>query len=96
VEHGTFITLNGCTGDARQLAESHNIEILNETGLAGLLEGMNLHENPRALELLFDTTKYCPKCERLMIERIAEKGPNPGQHFWGCTGYPKCRFTMPL
>jgi len=95
-QHGIFITLNGYYGDAKKLAESNNIEIINETGLAEMLSSLNLHEDPRALEILNDTRKFCPKCERLMVERVAEKGPNPGQRFWGCTGYPKCRFTMPI
>ena len=86
IPHGIFITLNGYTGDAKQLAEKHDIEIINETGLAEMLSGLNLHEDPRAVEILNDTRKFCPKCERLMIERVAEKGPNPGQRFWGCSG----------
>ena len=96
IERGIFITLNGYTGDAKQLAEKHGIEIINETGFAEMLSGLNLHVDSRALEILNDTRKFCPKCERLMIERVAEKGPNPGQRFWGCSGYPKCRFTMPF
>ncbi len=59
-----------------------------------MLEGLNIHADPRIMEIVNDTRKFCPKCERLMVERVAGKGPNPGQRFWGCTGYPKCRFTM--
>jgi restriction system protein len=88
IQHGIFITLNGYTSDAKQLAEKHGIEIINETGLTAMLEGLNIQEDPQALEILNDTRKFCPKCERLMVERVAGKGPNPGQRFWGCTGYP--------
>jgi len=38
----------------------------------------------------------CPKCGGEMVLRTAQKGPNPGQKFWGCSNYPKCRFTKPL
>jgi hypothetical protein len=96
ISRGIFITLNGYTADAKQLAEKHGIQILNETSLADMLLGLNLHENPRAQEILNDTRKFCPKCNRIMVKRTAEKGPNPGQHFWGCSGYPKCRFTMAM
>jgi len=95
IQHGIFITLNGYTGDARQLAEKHRIEIINENGLRVMIEGLNFQDR-RILQILNDTTKYCPKCERLMVERVAEKGLNPGSRFWGCTGYPRCRFTMPI
>ena len=95
IQHSIFITLNGYTGDARQLAEKHRIEIINENGLRVMIEGLNFQDR-RILQILNDTTKYCPKCERLMVERVAEKGLNPGSRFWGCTGYPRCRFTMPI
>lgn len=37
----------------------------------------------------------CPKCGKLMALRTARKGVNSGSQFWGCTGYPDCRNTMP-
>jgi hypothetical protein len=94
LQHGIFITLNGYTGDAKQLAEKHGIEIINETGLTVMLERLNLESDPRVIDLLNDTRKFCPKCEREMILRTAGKGLNAGNQFWGCSGYPKCRFTM--
>ena len=96
LSRGIFITLNGYTGDAKQLAVKHDIEIINETGLTAMLEGLNLQEDPRVMEILNDTQKYCPKCEREMVLRTAGKGLNAGNQFWGCSGYPKCRFTMPI
>ena len=95
ISHGIFITLNGYSGDAKLLAEKHGIEIIHEAGLTAMLEGLNIQEDPRVREILNDTRKFCPKCERLMVERVAGKGPNPGQRFWACSGFPRCRFTMP-
>lgn len=95
LQKGMFVTLNGYTGEARQLADKHGIEILNEAGLANLLASVDARYDPEILEVLEDTTKYCPKCERVMVLRTAEKGPNPGSKFWGCSAYPKCHYTMP-
>ncbi len=36
----------------------------------------------------------CPKCEGELIERIATKGQYAGQKFWGCSNFPKCKFTQ--
>jgi hypothetical protein len=94
IQQGIFITLNGYTEDATQLAEKHGIEIITEDGLKAMIDDLNICNDPRVLEVLDDTTKYCPKCERLMVERVAGKGPNAGQRFWGCSGYPKCRFIL--
>jgi restriction system protein len=33
----------------------------------------------------------CPKCGREMVIRIAKKGINIGEKFWGCPSYPQCR-----
>jgi restriction system protein len=96
IQNGIFITLNGYTGEAKQLAEKHGIEIINESGLATMLEEADLRTHPEMLKILNDTRKLCPKCESEMVLRTASKGPNAGQQFWGCSAYPKCRFTMQL
>ena len=38
--------------------------------------------------------KYCPKCESIMIRRVAKSGFNTGKEFWGCSRYPKCRYIL--
>lgn len=96
ISKGTFITLRGYTGEAKQLAGKHDIEMLDEAGLAQLLESTEARFDPAVLELLRDTRKFCPKCERELIVRIARKGSRPGSKFWGCSDYPRCRFTMPM
>lgn len=97
ISKGIFVTLRGYTGEAKQIAEKHGIEILNEAGLAEMLEGTDARYDPQVLELLHDTRKFCPKCERELVIRIAKSGPNRGSKFWGCSGFPQgCRFTMPI
>ena len=96
IQKGKLITLRGYTGEAKQLAEKHGIEIVNEVGLAQLIESIDAQFDREVLELLHDTRKFCPKCEREMVVRVAGKGPNPGSKFWGCSRYPKCHFTLPI
>ena len=38
-------------------------------------------------------SKECPKCNSTMVVRIAQKGEHKDKHFWGCSTYPKCRYT---
>ena len=33
----------------------------------------------------------CPKCEQEMVPRIATKGKNAGEPFFGCPNFPRCR-----
>lgn len=95
ISKGIFITLCGYTGDAKQLADKHGIEIVNETGLAKMIEDTDARFDPETLAILRDTRKFCPKCEAEMVLRTATKGLGAGNKFWGCSTYPKCRFTMP-
>lgn len=38
----------------------------------------------------------CPKCSNELILRVAKKGANAGKQFYGCSNYPKCRYTAQL
>lgn len=37
--------------------------------------------------------RYCPRCGKEMVLRTAKKGENAGKQFWGCSGFPKCRYV---
>jgi len=34
----------------------------------------------------------CPRCGKDMVQRTTRHGPNVGRQFWGCSGYPACRY----
>ena len=36
-------------------------------------------------------TPACPKCNGEMVKRVAKKGQQQGQTFFGCSQFPKCR-----
>lgn len=35
----------------------------------------------------------CPRCGNELVVKVAKKGANKGNKFYGCSSYPKCRFT---
>lgn len=35
----------------------------------------------------------CPRCGSAMVKRLARRGRNAGNHFWGCSRYPGCKGT---
>lgn len=41
-------------------------------------------------------TELCPRCGRSLVLRTAKQGANAGQQFFGCSGFPNCRFTKNL
>lgn len=37
----------------------------------------------------------CPQCGSSMVRRLARRGRNSGNYFWGCPRFPRCRGTRP-
>ena len=37
--------------------------------------------------------KLCPRCGKPLVLRTATKGYNTGTQFWGCSGFPTCRYV---
>ena len=38
----------------------------------------------------------CPNCGKPLVIRTAKRGANAGKRFFGCSGYPACRYTSEL
>ena len=43
-----------------------------------------------------DQPLFCPRCGKELVLRTAKKGSRAGEQFYGCSGYPNCRFTKTL
>jgi len=95
ISHGKLITSRGFTAEAKALADKHGIEIIDEAVLLRMLRAADAAYDPAFQVLLNDQRKFCPKCEREMVLRTAARGQNAGSQFWGCSGYPHCKFTLP-
>ena len=39
-------------------------------------------------------SRKCPRCGRSMVMRTTRGGRNAGRRFWGCSGFPACRYTF--
>ncbi|RRV04784.1 nuclease [Pseudomonas sp. v388] len=38
--------------------------------------------------------RFCPKCGGSLLVRTVKSGVNAGNQFWGCSTYPKCRYSQ--
>lgn len=47
----------------------------------------------RTPECTDEGVPICAKCGTPMVLRIAHRGENRGNEFWGCANFPKCRVT---
>ena len=43
-----------------------------------------------------DAVRICPRCGNRLVMRTAKRGSYQGNHFWGCSSYPKCRYIENL
>lgn len=44
------------------------------------------------LDIASGKRSLCPKCGKNLVLRTAGSGARAGSKFWGCSGYPECRF----
>ncbi|HNQ88799.1 MAG TPA: restriction endonuclease, partial [Verrucomicrobiota bacterium] len=96
LESGIIMTLRGAHDEARELAAKQGITIQTEADVVALLEQAWADFDPTFHLILLDRRKFCPRCEREMVRRTARPGRGTGEEFWGCSGYPRCRYTMPI
>lgn len=98
---GAFVvTSGGFSPDARAFAEGRNITLVDGQKLFGLIQQARassaaLRNTPpvRQSSQHAQQAPDCPKCSAPMVRRTAQKGPNAGSQFWGCSRYPSCRGT---
>jgi restriction system protein len=98
-ERAIFVTSGKFTEEAKVFASGKPLELVDGYALAKLVEGVQTSRiqatepRPHASKPLHTTaaTLACPKCGSEMVKRVAKRGPNAGNAFWGCARYPECR-----
>ena len=73
---------------AVKLQHVENIEKKKETST------IVVQEEPAQAEMESGLKRKCPRCGGVLMLRTAMKGANAGNHFYGCSNYPKCRFVQ--
>ena len=91
VTHGVFVTMHGFTEPAKEYADRNKIILCDAQCLLELIHSSPGAERAQMLELLYDDRKICPKCGKQMVLRTNQKDHS---EFFGCNGFPKCRYTM--
>jgi len=92
---GVFIVTSGIfTQEARNFASGKPIGLVDGSQLAEMIRQVQPHQvSPQAPGP--ETPAKCPRCGNDLILRTAKRGKHAGSQFWGCKGYPSCRYTHP-
>ena len=104
---GGFVVTSGVfTNDAKAFAKGRNIELIEGSALAAMIENARSARKAgfsagKSAEIpnagmpapgaANANTPTCPRCGAEMVKRTAKQGANAGRLFWGCSTFPKCR-----
>lgn len=102
-----FVTSGNYTPDAIDFARDKPIKLVDGHGLVKMLKGIQgKRRAPReqrtstdtaaAIAMAAERATTCPVCGEPMVRRVAKRGPERGNEFWGCSRYPACRGTRPF
>ncbi len=102
-EHASsaIIIISGIfTQEAKNFASDKPIELVDGSQLEKLIANVqtsSVKTSPLKKPSFSSYTtqsNVCPRCNQKLVLRTAKKGKNAGGQFWGCSSYPKCRYTQ--
>jgi len=76
--------------------EVHQINaLISEKRLSQTLK-TNINHVQHVKDIVKEKEKknLCPRCGNSLVKRISKRGANIGSEFYGCSNYPKCRYTQ--
>ncbi len=71
----------------------NNVEKINENGNKRIINKPVNDDITIPQDTVTPGDMICPKCGMKLILRTAKKGSNAGNQFYGCSSFPKCRYT---
>lgn len=82
------------TQEAKNFADGKPIDLVDGSQLEILIGQVQASEKliitPPPIPA---SNPFCPRCHNKLILRVAKKGSNAGNQFYGCSLFPKCRYT---
>lgn len=95
---GFVVTSGGYTKEAEAFARGKSIKLIAGPELWEMIRSVQM---PLSAKTCADmptapSPKLCPSCGKGMVVRTARRGQQAGQKFWGCSGYPLCKNTLPI
>lgn len=101
-----IITSGLFTQEAKNFAHDKAIDLIDGAQLAQLISQVKPSSQGAANEApapnypqatAAKLVKHvCPKCGLELVLRTAKRGVNQGKQFYGCLGFPKCRYTREI
>jgi restriction system protein len=91
---GIVISSGIFTKDAKDFASGKQLELVDGNGLVRMIAEARKANGPVLEKVAGEAASIkCPKCGSSLVLRTAKKGPSSGSKFWGCSAFPKCKYT---
>ncbi|WP_339842583.1 restriction endonuclease [uncultured Halopseudomonas sp.] len=101
---GYVVTSGQFTSEAKAFASGRNIELIDGAGLKGWIAQQRTTRTATVeikpplvvptMTPVANQEPVCPVCSAAMVRRLAKRGVNAGNAFWGCSRYPGCKGTV--
>lgn len=94
---GLFLTTSVFTAAARRFAEGKEPQLMDGAELIQFILHLPDDRQARLFDVAFSDSfdvPTCPNCDVKMVRRVAGRGANAGQEFWGGPRDPRCRQTF--
>ena len=94
---GIVVTAGSFTREAEEFASGVEMKLIDGNRLEMMLRDLPEERTADAERDEVSTTEdtQCPQCGEALVLRTATRGPNIGSNFYGCSSFPRCRFTRP-
>ncbi len=91
---GTIIVTSGIfTQEAKNFASGKPVDLVEGSHLATLIRNVQTAPGHGASADRSSPERCYPHCGGELLVRQAKRGKHAGNKFWGCSGFPNCRYT---
>ena len=108
VKFGIVISSGVFTSEAIDFSLGKALLLINGADLSLMTEALNKSSEAKSAQEKAGTAvvtpaqempelePLCPICSSRMVKRVARKGKNAGNTFWGCSKFPGCRGVVSI
>ena len=96
VRRGQFATTSTFTPEAVVFAKDNGIHLLDVDGLLALIAQRTPEQQQALLGVALEGDYWRPTCVNCGIKMVKRTSRKAGSAFWGCSGFPRCRTTLPM
>lgn len=88
-----IITSGAFTREALSFASNKRIDLVGGSQLEALLSQVQSPQIDERIDLV-GVSDQCPNCGSKLVLKTAKRGARKGSKFFGCSSFPKCRYTQ--